>query len=131
VTRSTPITIAAIVFLVTGVLYAIGSIPVTAHILSERTLPVIFGIPFYRGSFFAEQGMGWVITSSIAYIAVGIADVIIGILLWNSRKAGAILALATFPVIMVISIGGEAPAPLLLEPIKLLLIGLGWTLLIR
>jgi hypothetical protein len=124
-TRSTPITIAAITFFITGLLYAVGSIPVTAHILREGTLPVIFGIPFYQGSFFAQQGMGWVIASSIAFILVGIADVVTGMLLWDSRKAGALLAIVTFPVIMIISIGGEAPVPLLVEPFKLLLIWFG------
>lgn len=129
--KSTPITIAAIAFFITGLLYAIGSIPVTAHILSERTLPVMFGIPFYQGSFFAQQGISWVIASSIAFILVGAADVVIGILLWKQRKAGALLALVTFPVLMVISIGGEAPLPLLVEPIKLLLIWFGRTSLTR
>jgi len=121
-TRSTPLTVGAIAFFVTGLLYSLGSIPVTAHILSERTLPVILGIPFYSGSFFASQGMSWVIASSFAFILVGVADILIGFFLWKSLKNGALLAIATFPLIMAISIGGEVPLPLLVEPIKLLLI---------
>ncbi len=115
------------IFSATGLLYALGSIPVTAHILRERTLPVILGIPFYQGSFTARQGFNWVIASSFAFILVGVAQVVAGYLLLNSLRSGAILAVVAFPVIMAISIGGGAPVPLLLEPVKLLLAMLSWS----
>lgn len=124
--RSTTITFAAIAFVVTGILYAIPTIPLTAFIITERTLPVFLGIPFYSGSFFARQGLSWVIVSNFLFMLVGVVNIAIGLLLWKTRKIGAYLSIATFPVIMAISFGGEAPLALIIEPIKLLLVVFGW-----
>jgi len=125
--RTTLVTVAAAIYFITGLPYAVGSIPVTAHLVKDRTLPIFAGITFWGGSFLARQGMNWVIASSVAFILVGVAQAVAGFLLWNSLKSGAILALVSFPAVMAISIGGGAPIPLLIEPVKMLLVFLAWS----
>ena len=123
--RSLVLTAAAVIYVATGLLYALPSIPLTLYIVREQALPVFAGIPFYQGSFFADQGMNWVIGASLAWIAVGILDIAIGIYLWNLRKIGWYLAVVAFVIVMTIAVGGEAPYVLIIEPIKLLLVWIG------
>jgi hypothetical protein len=124
--RQPLVTITALLYAASGIPYTLGNLPILVHLLRYRTLPVIAGIPFYRGSFIANQGINWVIASTAIFVLLGVLSIAVAALLWNSRRAGALLALAMFPIIAAISIGGEAPIPLCLEPLKVVLIVLSW-----
>jgi hypothetical protein len=120
------ITIAAALYIVTGLAYSIGTIPVTRYLIRYRSLPTFGRIRFYEGSFFDRQGIHAVILASLAFIVLGMLSVWVGYLLWNSWKLGGIAALVLFPIVMLVSIGSLAPFPWVIEPLKILLVLLGW-----
>jgi len=59
------ITIAAILYIITGLGYSVGTIPVTRYLIRNRSLPVFWGIHFYADGFFDRRGINWVIGASI------------------------------------------------------------------
>jgi len=125
--RTLVITIAAILYIVTGLAYSIGTIPVTRYLIRHRSLPTFRGIRFYEGGFFDRQGINAVIFASLAFIVLGVLFLWVGYLLWNSMKLGGIAALVLFPIVILVSIGSLAPFPWVIEPLKLLLVLLGWS----
>jgi len=127
--RTLVITIAAILYLVTGLGYSIGTIPVTRYLINNRTLPAFWGIHFYAGGFFDRRGINYVIAASITYIVLGVLFLFVAYLLWNSMKLGGIVALVLFPIVILVSIGALAPFPWVIEPIKIVLVLIGWATL--
>ena len=125
--RATVITIAAIFYFVTGIAYSIGSIPATRHLIRNRTLPGFGGSRFYEGGFFDRQGINWVIAASLAFMLLGVGFILVGFWLWNSMRIGGIAALVLFPIVFGISIGSLAPIPWIIEPIKIILVIIGWS----
>jgi hypothetical protein len=125
--RTTIVTVTAILYVLTGAAYSIGTIPVSRHLIRFRGLPTFGGIRFYEGGFFDRHGINWVIAASLLYIFLGVAFILVGFLLWNSIRAGAILAFVLLPIVLAVSIGSLAPFPLVLEPIKLILVLLSWS----
>ncbi|HLF75712.1 MAG TPA: hypothetical protein VI524_15250 [Anaerolineales bacterium] len=124
--RTPLITIAAVLYIVTGLAYSIGTIPVTRHLIRHRSLPAFGRIHFYEGSFFDRQGIHAVIAASLAFIALGVLFLWVGYLLWHSMKLGGIATLVLFPIVMLAAIGSMAPFPWVIEPLKVLLVLLGW-----
>lgn len=127
--RAPVITIAAVLYIVTGLAYSIGTIPVTRYLVRHRSLPTFGRIRFFEGGFFDRQGINAVILASLAFIVLGLLFLWVGYLLWNSTKLGGIVALALFPIVILVSIGSLAPFPWVIEPLKLLLVLLGWSTL--
>lgn len=116
------LTTASLLYSTTGLLYAAGSTLVTALLLNEGALVELVGIRFYQGSYIARQGFIWVIAATLTFALVGVAHFIAGRLLWRSRRSGVFVAVAAFPIVMGLCIGGEAPVALRLEPIKLIFV---------
>jgi hypothetical protein len=127
--RALVITIAAILYLVTGLGYSIGTIPVTRYLIRSWSLPIFWGIHFYEGGFFDRRGIHWVIGASLAIIVSGVLFLFVAYLLWNSMILGGIVALILFPIVILVSIGSLAPFPWVIEPIKLVLVLIGWSTL--
>jgi hypothetical protein len=125
--RTTLVTVTAILYLLTGVAYSIGTIPVSRYLIRFRQLPTFGGIHFYEGGFFDRHGINWVIAASLLYILLGIGFILVGFLLWNSKGAGAVLAVALLPIVLAVSIGSLAPFPLVVEPIKVIFVLLSWS----
>lgn len=124
------ITIAAILYLITGLGYSVGTIPVTRYLIRNRSLPVFWGIHFYAGGFFDRRGINWVIGASVVYIISGVLFLYVAYLLWNSMILGGILALVLFSIVFPVSIGSLAPIPWVIEPIKIILVLIGWSTLL-
>jgi hypothetical protein len=124
--RALVITIAAVLYLVTGFGYSIGTVPVTRHLIRNRSLPTFWGIHFYEGGFFDRRGINWIIGAGLAFIVSGVLSLFVAYLLWNSMILGGIVALILFPIVIIVSIGSLAPFPWVIEPLKLLLVLLGW-----
>ena len=127
--RTTLVTVTAILYLLSGAAYAIGTIPVSRYLIRFRQLPTFGGIRFYEGGFFDRHGINWVIAASILYIILGVAFILVGYWLWNSMKIGGIAGVILFPIVIAISIGSLAPFPWILEPIKVVLLLLSWSAL--
>lgn len=128
--RSLVITVAAVLYLLTGLGYSIGTIPVTRYLIRNRSLPTFGGIHFYENSFFDHKGIKWVIAASITYIMLGVLFLFVAYLLWNSMKAGGIVAVILFPIVILVSIGSLAPIPWVIEPIKIVVVLIGWSSLV-
>jgi hypothetical protein len=124
--RALVITIAAILYVVTGLGYSIGTVPVTRYLIRYRGLPTFRGIRFYADGFFDRRGINWVIAASIAFIVLGVLFLFVAYGLWNSMKLGGIAALILFPIVMLVSICSLAPLPWVIEPIKIVLVLIGW-----
>jgi len=127
--RALVITIAAILYLITGLGYSIGTVPVTRYLIRNRSLPTFWGIHFYAGGFFDHRGINWVIGASLTFIVSGVLFLFVAYWLWNSMMLGGILALVLFPIVILVSIGSLAPFPWVIEPIKLALVLIGWSTL--
>jgi hypothetical protein len=116
----------ALLYLFTGLPYALGSTWLTGSLIRKRSLVTIAGITFYQGSFIHRLGFNYVIAASITFILVGIGFVLTAAWLWRGLRIGGVAALVLFPFIMAITIGGEAPILLFLEPLKVILVLLAW-----
>lgn len=125
--RTVVITVAAVLYFVTGIGNVVGTVPVTSYLIRNRGLPTFGGIRFYEGGFFDRQGINWVIAASLSYIVLGVLFVLVAYWLWNSLRIGGILALVLFPIVMGISIGSLAPIPLVIEPVKVILVLIAWS----
>lgn len=125
--RDSFITLAAMLYVATGLGYSLGTIPVSMHLMRNRTLPEFLGIRFFEGGFIERRGIDAVIVASLALIVLGAVFVIVGFWLWNSMRLGGILALVLFPFVMLVSVGSLAPVPMVLEPVKMLLVLVGWS----
>ena len=123
---ATVITIAAVLYVLTGIAYSIGTIPATRYLIRNRRLPVFGRIRLYEGGFFDRRGIDAVIWASLAFIVLGVLFVVVGFWLWKGMRIGGIAAFVLFPAVMLVSIGSLAPIPWVLEPAKLVLVLLGW-----
>ena len=128
--RTTLVAIAAILYFATGLGYSIGNVPVTGYLIRNRTLPTFGGIRLYGDGFFDHQGINWVIAASLLLNVLGIGFIPVGYWLWNSMKIGGIAALILFPIVIALFLGAGAPIPLLVEPLKIILVLIAWSSLI-
>jgi hypothetical protein len=103
------------------------AIPFTlAHLERTGELPMTpFGFRSLSGPFEALGGdafvaLGW------SLVAVCALDVLAGLWIWQGKRRGARLGLATTPFTLVLGIGFALPILLLLAPIRAGLVLAGW-----
>jgi hypothetical protein len=100
------------------------------NLLTGRDLPLIMGFRAYGGGPFERAGIHTTVALLVAFLLVGILEGVAGWLLWGDRKAGtdagAILALALFPVGAVFWWGFALPIPPILAVVRTILILLSW-----
>ena len=113
---------AAIVSIVVGAGFGIGSAVTLTHLEREGELPMTpFGFrsmsgPFEGISTSAFQALGWTL------VAACTLDVVAGVWLWRGRRRGGLLSLATAPVEIVLGVGFALPFLLLGVPIRTVLV---------
>jgi hypothetical protein len=97
-----------------------------AHLARTGELPMSpFGFRSFSGPFEqlgrdAFTSLGWML------VALGALDVLAGIWLWQGKRRGARLGLATTPFALALGIGFALPFLLLLAPIRAALVVAGW-----
>jgi hypothetical protein len=103
------------------------AMPITlGHFARTGELPMSpFGFRSFSGPFEqlgsdAFTGLGW------ALVAVCALDVLVGIWLWQGKRRGARLGLATTPFALGLGIGFALPFLLLFAPIRAALVLAGW-----
>lgn len=103
------------------------TMPVTlAHLARTGELPLSpWGFRAFSGPFEllgpdAFTGLGW------ALVAVCAADVLAGIWLWQGKRRGVRLGVATTPLALAFGLGFALPFLLLLAPVRAGLIFAGW-----
>jgi hypothetical protein len=103
------------------------AMPITlAHLARTGELPMSpFGFRSFSGPFEqlgreAFTALGWVL------VAVCVLDVLAGVWLWQGKRAGARLGLATTPLALALGVGFALPFLLLLAPIRAGLVLADW-----
>ncbi len=124
--RSPAITAASIFFLVFGLGILVVNVPVIAYMMSNRSFPVVFGIPLLGSSFTERLGMDFMIRASLLFQIVNALEVLAGIWLWKSDKKGGRLGLILLPVGLPFWILFQLPLPLIVGPLRVIALAIGW-----
>jgi hypothetical protein len=117
---------AALVSIVVGAGFGIGSAVTLAYLARDGELPVTpFGFRSMAGGPFEDldarafQALGWMLVATCAL------DVAAGVWLWQGRRRGATLALATAPAELALGVGFALPFLLVAVPIRTALVLVG------
>ena len=89
------------------------------------------GFPTYGGGPFEDVGIQTTVPLLVFFLLVCAAELIAGWLLWQRRRAGAVLALALLPAEAAFWIGFDLPAGPALGLARTALVLLGWPSLSR
>ena len=123
--------IASVLSYVWGIGMALGSLPLLVPMIRNREFVESRGIKFYSGGFIERMGgINAVILSVVAVIVVTLLNVLVGYWLGKSLRLGALLVLALFPIEMFFWVGLAAPIPILVVPVRLALVIIGWKSLV-
>ena len=118
----TPARWAAIAFILPAIGFGLPTPFVLAHFRRTGELPLTpFGFrshsgPFERLGSDAFTALGW------ALVVVCVLDVLAGVWLWQGRRRGARLGVATTPLTLVLGLGFAFPFLLAALPLRLLLV---------
>ena len=117
---------AAVLYIVLGVGFGVGSALTLSHLDRHGELPMTpFGFRSMAGGPFEQvdperfKMLGW------ALVVTSALDVVAGIWLWQGRRRGAQLGLATSPVTLALGAGFALPILLLAAPIRAALVLVG------
>ncbi len=124
--RPAAITAASILYILNGLAFLISSPLVVIYILRKRELPVVFGIEALSGPISDRLGLDAVIAASVPWAIVNGLELVTGYWLWKSRKKGGKLGLILFPAGLIFWIGYLLPGPLVIGPLRVLLLARGW-----
>ncbi|MBI4416127.1 MAG: hypothetical protein HY557_03995, partial [Euryarchaeota archaeon] len=121
------ITVASILFLVTGISLPIFNSYTVLYVLENQRLPVIFG--FGTDSHLLPSGslgLDAIVGFRLLFAFVSALEILVGYWLWRSLKKGGKLAVVLFPLSMFFYVGFGLPGPVIIGPLRLLLIASGW-----
>lgn len=109
---------AAVLYVLLGVAFG-ASVPlVLAHLARHGELPMSpFGWRQMAGPF-EELGPSWLMAFGWALVGVSVLDVVAGVWLWQGRRRGLRLALATTPPALILGAGFALPLLLIGAPIR-------------
>ncbi len=124
--RGGAITLAAILYCWFGLAFLISSLLIVIYTLRNGELPVMFGIKMLSGPFSERLGLDAVIAATVPWGVVNVLELVAGYWLWKSRKQGGKLALVLFPAGMIFWIGYALPIMVVIGPLRVLLLAMGW-----
>lgn len=124
--RPTSLAASAVLYLLTGLGFGIGSAFVLPYMVQNRDLPIIFGIRASGGGFIEGWGIDALIIAQALLLAVSLLEIVTGYVLWKARRWGAMLGLGLFPVSFVLAIGLLLPARLVIDPLRAALLLAWW-----
>lgn len=123
--RSRPLTIAALCF-VADAGFGITMAITLDHLARTGELPMSpFGFRSFSGPF-ELLGRDAFTALGLALVAVCGLDVLAGVWLWQGKRRGARMGLATTPPALALGIGFALPFLLLLAPLRAVLVAAGW-----
>ena len=109
---------AAVMYLVLGVGFGVATVVTLAHLARAGELPMTpFGFRSLSGPF-EQLGPGPFTALGWALVGVCVLDVVAGIWLWQGRRRGAWLGLATTPLALGLGFGFALPFLLIGAPIR-------------
>jgi hypothetical protein len=104
---------------------------IATHLLRERKLPFLFGLPFpaYGGGFF-ERWSPEVFAALLGLVAaLSALELFAGYLLWQGERLGAVITIALLPIEVVFWAGFAVPIPPLIALARIGLLAAGWSAL--
>ena|SRR6266508_518254 len=124
--RGREITVASILFFLTGIPLPLFASYTMLYVLENQRLPIIFGIRAFGGGFIEGLGPDALVAFGFLFVFVSAMELAGGYWLWRSLKKGGKLAVVLFPVSMFLWVGFLLPGPMLIGPLRLFLIASGW-----
>lgn len=117
---------AAVMYLMLGLGFGAGTVVTLAYFARDGELPMTpWGFRSLSGPF-EQLGPGPFTALGWALVGVCSMDVVAGIWLWQGRRRGAWLGLATTPLALGLGAGFALPFLLVGAPIRALLVLAGW-----
>lgn len=118
---------AALVTWADAAMFGVPAAPVALFLAEEGRLPSLWGLfDMYAGPWSSQVADHRVIALLLAYSGLELTTVWSGWLLWERRKAGAVLNLGLLPVEAVFWIGFALPVPWLFGIARVALVFLAW-----
>lgn len=109
---------AAVMYLALGVGFGVATVLTLAHLARTGELPMTpFGFRSLSGPF-EQLGPGPFAALGWALVGVCVLDVVAGVWLWQGRRRGAWLGLATTPLALGLGVGFALPFLLIGAPIR-------------
>jgi hypothetical protein len=91
-----------------------------------RGIPFILGFPAYGLGPFERHGYGTTVPLLAGFLAICIAEIVAGALLWHGSRAGAYLAFALLPLGAMYWWGFALPLPPVFALVRTVAIVLSW-----
>lgn len=108
-------------------MFGVPAVPVALFLANKGRLPSLWGLfDMYAGPWSSRFGDDRVVALLLVYFGLVLAAVFSGWLLWEMRKAGALLNLGLLPAEAVFWIGFALPLPWLFGIARVALVALAW-----
>ncbi len=124
--RNPAITWASVLLFVSAARWLIFDVPTVLYILSNREIPIFFGIRALSGPISEILGIDAVLAAEVPYGALHLLGVVAGYLLWKSKRLGGILGISVIGFSSFFWIGFAVPYGPLIGIPNLYLIISGW-----
>ena len=123
---------AAVVTWAYAAMFGVPAVPVAIFLAGKCRLPSMWGLfDMYAGHWSSQFADDRMIVALLVYFGLVLAAVFSGWLLWQRRKAGAVLNLGLVPVEVVFWFGFALPVPWLFAIARVALVSLAWPELSR
>ena len=118
---------AAVVTWAYAAMFGVPAVPVAIFLAETSRLPSLWGLfDMYAGPWSSRFADDRVVALLLTYSGLVLAAVLSGWLLWEMRKAGAVLNLGLLPVEAVFWVGFALPVPWLFGIARVALVSLVW-----
>jgi hypothetical protein len=89
--------------------FGLPDIPAIANVARGGGVWYFMGFPTYGHGPFEQIGIPTTVPLLVAFLLVAVAEMVAGVLLWNGRRAGSVLANVLLPIELVFWIGFALP----------------------
>jgi hypothetical protein len=89
--------------------FGLPDIPAIANVARGDGVWYFMGFPTYGHGPFEQIGIPTTVPLLVAFLLVAVAEAVAGVLLWNGRRAGSVLANVLLPIELVFWIGFALP----------------------
>ena len=114
--------VAAAMYVLLGAGFGVGTALTLVYLERQGELPMTFGFRSLGGGYFESLGRQWFTNLGWMLVGVSALDVITGTWLWQGRRRGAWLALATSPFALILGAGFALPFLIVGVPIRAALV---------
>ena len=109
-----------------GIGFGVPCLLAVNSLRAGQGIPRLFGFPAYGEGPFERHGIPTTVPLLLAFFLVCLVEIAGGLLLWNGRKVGALLAVGVIPLGAAFWWGFALPIPPLLALARVVLIAASW-----